>query len=412
MKGLFATSVVQVIISMLSGIAVFLLSWVYLNSYYTLEVEDNLYRNEALIIHKLFKQNPKINKQFVFISTGKDLSLVDDTASSGNLVVSNRYKLLKLLQAVNAGKVKPKFILLDLQFYYPFNLSVDDSIKTSIKKDHLQAYFADKAIDDSLQAEINKDKNLAISVLYADNKIQTPIYKANYGIADYKTYGGQLNKFRLNYPELHASSIPCLMTEQMDGTKYTGGEYDTFCNGHLCFNYIWPGYYYDQQTVKSDTSYQLYHIGSMVDLPNYAQVIERIVKDKVVFIGNFEDDVHDTPAGKIPGTIVLADIYLSLLNGNHYVPYLWIVFMILVFSILSYTSVYNKLPKMEFDFGVAFNFIYTFFSEYFSYLGILLLLSLISVLVFNINISLFLPAFIFSAIDFFHKKKYKKPKHE
>ena len=80
------------------------------------------------------------------------------------------------------------------------------------------------------------------------------------------------------------------------------------------------------------------------------------------------------------------------------------VFVITSFSFLSYAAIYDKLPKYELKLGLIGNIIYSFFSDYFSYLGILMVLSLLSVLLFNMNISLFLPAFIFSAIDFLIKK--------
>jgi len=46
-------------------------------------------------------------------------------------------------------------------------------------------------------------------------------------------------------------------------------------------------------------------------------------------------------------------------------------------------------------------------NKYVSFVGILLITSILSVLIFNMMVSLFLPAFIFSTIDFFIKKKYK-----
>jgi len=403
----------SVVVSVITGLVIFIVTWFYINSYYTLSVEDDLLSRETFFIHNLLKHKPAKNKRFVFISTGKDLNLIDDTAGYGNISVSDRYKLYKLLQAINKADAKPEYILLDLQFYYPYSYSVDDSIQNLVKKSKLPFFFPDKSVDDSLAAEIKKSDKVAISVLLNDNKIQTPMYKSNYGIADYKTYGSFLNKFRLYYHDLHSLSMPGLLHQNMDGAKYSGNQFATFCNSQLCFNYIWPDYYYDESDVKADSTYQEYHIGSLLPLLNSPAAIKAIFKNKVVFVGNFEDDVHDPPAGKIPGTIVLADIYLSLLNGKHLVPYLWAVFMVVMFSLLSYMAIYNQIPDVKFNFGFAFaEQVSGFLKEYVSYVGILLLISVLSVFLFGITISLFLPAFIFSAIDFFIQKKYKKTHHE
>jgi hypothetical protein len=407
-RDFFLLPPVKITVSALCGIVILLITWVYLNSYYTLGVEDSLFDHETLIKHTFLKIKPEKTKPFVFISTGKDLSLVDDTAGIGNLVVSDRYKLFKLMQALNQSKNKPEFVLLDLQFYYPFNYTVNDSIQNIIKENHLVGFLADKSIDDSLQAEIQKNHNSAVSVLLDNNKIDTPIYKKiNYGIADYITYGGSINKFRIYYHDLHSISIAALMHEKMDGAVYSGGKYGTICNHRLCFNTIWPSYYYNPESIRSDSTFQQYHIGELLSLPNAAQTIQSICAGKVVVIGNFEDDVHSTSTGELPGTIILIDIYLSLLNGTQYVSWVWLGFLLLTFSVMSYTAIYGKLPKINLKLSIFTNMLYSYFSKYFSYLGVLLLLSLISVLIFGVNISLFLPAFIFSSIDFIRQKKYR-----
>ena len=396
-------------LSVLVGIGIFIVTWFYINSYYTLGIEDDLLSKITLIRHKVIKAAPQKNEQFVFISTGKDLNLVDDTAGYGNTPVSDRYKIYKLLNAINHLKNKPRFVLLDLQFYLPYTYSVDDSIQQKVKKAGLANFLPDTSIDDRLKQEIAKNRNLAVSVLLNNkNAVDTPLFKATYGIADYKTYGNFLNKFKLYYSDLKASSVPALLHQQINGIGYSGNQYALFCDHRLAFNYIWPDYYDDADNIKTQNGYQVYHIGSLMNLLTNPKIMESTFANKIVLVGNYEDDVHDTPAGKIPGTIILADIYLSLLNGRHYVPYLWIAFVIMVFSLLSYMAIYDPMPEVNFRFKFAFaEQVTSFVKEYISYIGILILVSLLSTLLFNITISLFLPAFIFSALDFLIQKKYK-----
>jgi len=410
MSALFTpVSIKKIAVSSFCGVVVFLFSWVYLNSYYTLSVEDSLFNYEMFLKNKVFNNQPQINRQFVFISTGKDLTLVNDTAGTGNVAISDRYKLFKLLQAINQSTAKPKFILFDLQFYYPYTSTVDNKLDSIIKKNNLPGVIPDKTIDDSLQAEIKRNDKTAISVLLNNGAVDTPLYKASYGIAEYRTYGTALNKFRLNYDDLGAMSAPVLLHTKIDGAMYKGGRYATFCNNKLVFNYIWPNCYYDLNGITNNTACQLYHIGNLQSLSSSAAALKAVFDDKIVLIGNFEEDVHDTAYGKIPGTIILANIYLNLLNGNHYVTLWWVIFLITSFSVLSYVSIYNKLPdiKSRLSFGVTSHII-SFLGDYISYITVLALLSLISVLIFNINVSLFIPAFIFSGIDFISQQKQPK----
>ena len=376
----------KVLVSIASGILVFLISWFYLNQYYTLGLEDALFKKITILRHKILKGKPRISKDFIFINTAKDLSIVEDTASYGDVVVSNRGKIVQLLRAINSATEKPIITLIDLQFYYPYSI--------------------DPGMDDSLQNEITGLRNVMLSVLYKNNQIDTPLVKTNYGICDYVTYGSGINKFRLYYSDIHTPSIPCLLNERLDSQHYTGNRFATFCSGQLCFNYLWPTYYYDQENISKEAP--SYNIGSiLLSLRNDSNRINEFIKDKVIFIGNFTDDIVSTPRGKIPGSIILANIYLSLLNKKHIVPYTWIFFLVISFSLLSYISIYNKMPRLNLKFGFLFSrHLANFISNYVSYWGILLLISIISFFLFEINISLFLPAFIFSGIEYFVQKKY------
>ncbi len=380
----------KIFISLFTGIIIFLITWVYLNQYYTLGLEDGLFKKITILKQKLLNIKPRKTKDFVFINTAKDLSLIEDTASYGNLPVSDRGKIVQLLRAINNAPSKPIFTLIDIQFYYPYSIDLN--------------------MDDSLQTEISRNKNIILSVLYKNGMIDTPLIKTNYGIADYVTYGSSINKFRLYYAGLKTPSIPCLLYEKVDHANFTGNKYATFCNGRLCFNYLWPTYYYDQDNIKTDAP--VYNIGSiLLSLKNDSNRINDFVKNKIICIGNFTDDIIQTPRGRIPGTIILGDIYLSLLNDKHFVPWLWILFLILSFSILSYIALFRKIPELRLKFGFLFSkHLANFITQYISYIGILMLLSIVSFFLFEINVSLFLPAFIFSGIEYIAQKKYNPDK--
>ena len=376
----------KVFISIVSGIVIFIITWVYINQYYTLGLEDALFKKITTLRQKILNTKPPKSKEFIFINTAKDLSLVDDTAAYGNIAISDRSKIVAFLRAINHASSKPIITLLDLQFYYPFS--------------------TDPSIDDSLQMEVNQLKDVMVSVLYKDHQIDTPLVRTNYGISDYITYGSSLNKFRLYYDGIKAPSIPSLLYEKVDKALFTGNRYMTFCNGKLCFNYLWPTYYYDQENIKKDAP--IYNIGSiLLSIKNDSNRINEFIKNKIICIGNFTDDIVATPRGKIPGTIILADIYLTLLNNKHMVPYSWMAFLVVSFSFLSYISIYKKIPEIKLKFGFLFSkHLANFISNYISYVGTLMLISLLSFFLFEINISLFLPAFIFSGIEYFVQKKY------
>jgi|GEM_PF-1771929 len=402
--------VIRLSISLLFGLLIFLASWFYQNSPFTLVKEDTFFNLVTLFKYKIGKKDPTKNKQFVFINTGKDLNLIDDTSGYGNVEVSDRYKILKLLQVINAAKLKPEFILLDLKFDYPYRYSIDKNIQKKIRESKLDFFLPDTSIDDSIRSEIKKCDNIAIGVSLKGNAIDTPIYKTNYGIVDYETYGSNLNKFRLHYDDINQNSLPSLLNSKVDGNIYSGSNYFTKCNGHLIFNYIWPEYYYDEESLTTAKN-QVYHIGSLLAVKNIG-LIQNIIKGKIIFVGNFDGDMHDiiygTPFGKLPGTVILCDIYLSLLNGNQYVPILWIIYLIICFSLLSYRALYKEWPTRIFAYGIKSKrlslFIgrFPFLEKLIGYYFRLMIISYISILIFNINVSL-APAIFFIVFEFVYE---------
>lgn len=383
----------KILLSLLSGFVVLIVTWVYQNYDFTFSAEDGFISKLSLWKYKFFSAKPQHNADFVFVNTGKDLVLVDDTAGSGNIAVSDREKIYQLLHFVDSVREKPAFTLIDLQFYYRYNIN--------------------PRIDTLMQYELNKNNKLIIAILPDEkNKdaYKTPLYKAKYGYSEYGSYGSGINKFRLfNQENIH--SIPVIMDETLNAALYK--DYGLFAtsNGHLCMSAIWPSYYLNDQDLR-DNKYlphaQYYTVGDLltgisISPGEYSKIFE----NKILIFGNFELDTHSTPVGTMPGSVIVADIYLSLLNHHHIVSYWFLLLSWIVFSVLSYMAWFSKVPEVK----LRFNFIFSphlvnFIKSYISYFGCMFFLSIIALFLFNIQIALFLPSFIFSLIEYFRQKKY------
>jgi len=383
----------KILLSLLSGFVVLIITWVYQNHDFTFSAEDGFISKLSLWKYKFFSAKPQHNAGFVFVNTGKDLALVDDTAGSGNIAVSDREKLYQLLHFVDSINKKPAFTLIDLQFYYRYSIN--------------------PRFDTLMQNEMDKSSNLLIAILPDEKKegvYKTPLYKAKYGYSEYGSYGSGINKFRMfNQSSIH--SIPVIMDETLNGTVYK--DYGLFATsgGHLCMSAIWPSYYLNDQDLK-DNKYlpyaQYYTLGDLLTgIGASPDEYGKMFDNKILIIGNFELDTHSTPIGTLPGSVVVADIYLSLLNHHHIVSYWFLILSWLVFSGLSYMAWFSKVPELN----LRFNFIFSphlvnFIKSYISYFGCMFFLSIIALFIFNIQIALFLPSFIFSIIEYFSQKKY------
>ncbi|MEP7106989.1 MAG: CHASE2 domain-containing protein [Ferruginibacter sp.] len=399
----------KIMLSLLSGLVILVITWKYQNYDYSLALEDNFIKKMFMFKDNIYAAPSKAKAEFVFINTGKDLALVEDTIEYGNVAVSDREKIYRFISYLNSLNEKPLFNVIDIQFYFPFT--------------------KDLQVDSLLQAELAKNDNTLIPILkMPGGDYKAPLYKARYAYSNYRTFGPVFNKFRvMNEDEI--PSIPRILHQSISKAVYRDHFFFPTCNGRPCLSALWPDYYLrdrdirgvnyetdgqrikknDPRPAQGNIKTQYYNIGEILfDLDAGKEKYNKFFGDKIVIIGNFEDDIHVTPVGKMAGPVLLANIYLSLLNGEHIISYWLVVVLILAFSVLSYIALFRKMPEIKLKFDFLFSsFVNKFIKGYISYFGCMFLLSLLVLLIFNNQVALFLPSLIFTGIEYMRQKKYK-----
>ncbi len=381
----------KIIISFLSGLTILVITWVYQNYDFSLSVEDGFFKKVIKLKSKFIKPVPEKNTAIIFINTGKDLALVDDTTDYGQVAVSDRDKIYQLLKLINNETKKPLFTVLDIQFYYPYTHNLQ--------------------IDSLLKFEIARNKELLIPLVKdSEGNYKNPLFPSQYAYSDYQTFGSSFNKFRiLNHSKV--SSIPIVLHEKLNQAVYKDHWFYATCNGRLCLSAIWPEYYLKDNEVKDATktsTTQYYNLGELLLLASSDSIsFSGIFDKKIIMIGNFEMDSHITPLGKIAGPVLLSNVYLSLLNNQHIINVGFLITLLLAFSSLSYTAWFSKIPIVKLPFKFIFSsYLQKFVKSYISYFGSMLLLSLICVFLFDNQVALFLPSLILSGIEYIRQKKY------
>jgi hypothetical protein len=376
-------------------------------------LEDTFFKKVFFIKDKVYSPASKSEGDFVFVNTGKDLALIEDTAEYGNVAVSDRRKIYQLLHFINSTKGKPKFCVVDIQFYYPFT--------------------ADPEVDILMQEELRNNAGIVIPVVKNSNgNYWKPLYDAQYGYSDYRTFGSAFNKFRIMNEE-SIRSIPILLDEKVNQVRYSDHFFYPTFNDTLCLSAIWPSYYIkDDDIVKSTSvtdmeairtvnaiqprvkgvSLAYYNIGELLyDIEASPERYANAFVDKILIIGNFGDDVHTTPVGKMTGPVLLANVYLSLANRQQIVSKWLVVLLLAALSGLSYVALFDKIPEIKFSFKFIFSsYLTNFIKAYISYFGAMFILSVIALVLFNVQVALFLPSLILSGIEYVKNKKYLDPK--
>lgn len=383
----------KILLSLISGCIILIITWVYQSYNFSFFVEDSFFKKFSFWKYQIFHSKPEKKADFVFINTGKDVVVVNDTSEYGDVAVSNREKILQLIQIINTYKPKPRFTVLDIQFYFPYSINPQT--------------------DTLLKNELKKNDHILIPILKgADGKYKNLLYNTQYAYSGYETFGFGFNKFRIwDHGNIH--STPVTLNERLDNAVYKDHLFYTTCNGHLCFTALWPSFYLLDKDVKENKTElsQSYNLGEVLILLQASPGdYSKIFNNKIVIIGNFADDIHFTPVGSMSGSVLLANIYLSLLNKQHLVSYTFLLILLLSFSVLSYLAWFSKMPELKFKFRFIFSpDLIKFISGYFSYFGSMFFLSLMALFLFNMHVALFLPSFIFAGIEYLSQKKYLPP---
>lgn len=384
----------KLLISTILGSILFILSWLYINSFYSIAAEDTLFRKIAFLKFQLLnhKENPEV-KNLEFVDVSHDLALIEDPDLNnyGNIAITDRSKIYEFLKLLRENNVKPKFIVLDIQFYIPFT-SENEGFQNT---------------DSLLQAEILKFRNISAPLLLDHNgKPMEPLIKTQFpSIASYKTYGTAINKVKIDYPEFNLSSTSLVLYKNLKKKNFKSNALFSTDNGILSLNYIWPEYPITAQKIEERKKIYPQNLGEILLIPD---VLKKRFDDKIIFLGNFETDIHQSPIGKIPGTVVVANTFLSLEKGVHHVSFFWIFLMISLYSFLFYLSIYSKIPEVTFKFKFIFsNHLSDFIKGYLSYFGIMIFATLLSYLIFKIFVNVMIISFLFSIIDYFKSGKYK-----
>ena len=147
-------------------------------------------------------------------------------------------------------------------------------------------------------------------------------------ISDYTIFknGDQFLKYK--YLRKGGRSVPLKMYHDLCG-KDIKRCWPFYCSdGRPCNNsVILP---YDcllDATYSTDGKQQLFYLGT--DICS-TEMPADMFKGKIVLVGDFtETDIHDTPAGPMPGIMITYNAYLTLKNGDHKVP-LCIYFVLFV----------------------------------------------------------------------------------
>ena len=344
---------------------------------------------------------------FINVSYDKELVNVNGAGPDGvlgNTPITDRNKLYELLKILKDDS-RYKYIVLDIMFD-PNEISSADS---------------------SLFSLIQSMNNI---VIIRDDNIPVPNKSLmdKSALADYFSTITATNFVRYQFLDKNeARYIPLKVYEDL----YDDVEFETHgfkfmpfytSGGKLCYNSCFIAFDSEHfstynKASKEYTSIDYYNLGSdLLDYPFLQSISARnerittLAKDKYVFVGNFNEDIHDTYMGPRPGSLILYRALKTLEVQKHLVTFWQVLYWFLIFTGIFWGILENKninkfLPKTISP-KLASNKLLTFVLSSLSYITILFVCSSIEYVFAHKIYSIVLPSYAFVLIKFI--RDYKK----
>ncbi len=310
-------------------------------------------------------------------------------APSGKIALTDRRKLLDFLKAAKTGGYR--YIMLDVRF--------DDDIESD-------------SVSVALFDLIGSMDRISFAVHESSPHVpEAPDNKAAYG--DYNITAFESNAVK--YPIVHGDrpSIAAAMYSVLDGGRISTFGPLTFDGGTLCLRSLFldfPVRVFDR-AVESDglMPADYYYLNLGVDLlagPDSVARIRDYVTDRIVVVGDFDNDVHDTSIGRLAGSLINLNAYISLSEGRHkiswlYTTLLFVIYSLIALSLIKRQSPIDMIPALRRRKSTTMRFL-------FSLVGFSVVLSLLSLLLYltgGIIYSIVLPSLYFSLISLWIEKR-------
>lgn len=238
--------------------------------------------------------------------------------------VTDRAKLLAFLEALDT--VRYSFLVIDIRFEQGFE---SDSVSERL--------FNKIASMDRIVIARHKNYSFADSVLYPAS-----------ALSDY--YTTFLETDLVKYPlSSKGASIPDVIYSSRCGgniIRHPGGLWYTD-NGRLCYGSIFLTFpvkvtRWQVPVDKDKTDYTPLYSNLGADILSADIDMKSRFADRIIVVGDFVEDVHDTYLGLIPGALINLDAYLELAEGRHIINWFDCLLLFLLYFVISLTIVSRR----------------------------------------------------------------------
>ena len=321
----------------------------------------------------------------LFVNVSHDKDIAEESYSNGNLIgttdITNRNTLLKFLKLLDKSD-NYAYIFLDIRFEDGITTPADYALFNQISEMRDICY--------SRHSDIETLDNVASDKATINNAFATTLTSFT----------------RYQFLQDGEESVPLKIFKETDSlhrTIHKHGVFYTF-DGQLCYNSPFlciPEDFYHDHDVNGEQNY--YDLGPVLLNPELVddEMLECLTDNKIIIVGDFVNDRHDTYRGPQPGSYIIYLAYKSLVSRNNAVSWGYVILMLLVYSVISFTIITKKNIFVILGFNKFIKSkIGIFILDIIGYSFVLTTISVITYLAFGIASNVVLPSLVFAVLAF------------
>jgi hypothetical protein len=320
-----------------------------------------------------------------FVNVGYDKQIIDVEVSpleSGHMVITDRKVLLDFLDI--ADRADYKYIFLDIRFEKGFETVYDSALfaKIASMRDIVCAYHYEPLVDEQ-------------GIQFNGFEIADTTLLPKCAYNDYFTSVLSSNFTRYAYLQEGRTSVALRMYQDINGKTVRQHGCFYYNDGAPCENcpYIPIWGRVSPVTCDSVTSAQYYNLGPfLMTLPEQQLIAD--MKGKIVVVGDFEEDTHDTYMSMQPGPYLTYLAYKYLARGGNNISFPVILLMALVYFLMIKFILEGRplIPWCKYR-------IIRILAALLSYSFILLLICIIVFLITGYAFNVMIPSFVISCVS-------------
>lgn len=286
-------------------------STLWLNSSFTYGDEKLLVQWSSIfkrVVLNMDEEPPK--KDYLFINLAYDKALIPREEGTGKDIITDRQLLADFFQVLKKHQ---------------------DSIKYTVC-DVLLKGSSDA--DSALQASVKGIPKIVFPTQLTDSgKAETLTIQVPSAIADYEMVNGGFLKFKL-FQNNTVPTLPVYMYQQITGKelKQQFGWY--FQGSRPVMNSLIIDYQIRTHELMDEGEYPVINLSELMLLPEEV-IANDFLKHRFIIMGDFNNDTHETIYGSTPGTLILLNVFLSLMDGQHLISLWWWIFLLVGFTFFS-----------------------------------------------------------------------------